>query len=39
MGFRAERWRYRLETPRMGLVVAFPSDNQVDVITGWRRRA
>jgi hypothetical protein len=32
----AGTWRYRVRTPRMVVVVAFRSEREMRVITGWR---
>lgn len=32
-------WRYRVETARMAVVVAFRSETEMVVITAWRRRS
>lgn len=32
------QWRYRVETPRICIVVAFASEMRVRIITVWRKR-
>ncbi|WP_375769573.1 hypothetical protein NR798_01445 [Archangium gephyra] len=31
-------WRYRVETPRMTIVIAFDSETELAIVTGWRNR-
>jgi hypothetical protein len=34
--FESGSWRYRVRTARVVVVVAFPSDNELAVVTAWR---
>jgi hypothetical protein len=35
---RFQAWRYRIETPRMGVVIEIHSKTSLRVITGWRNK-
>ena len=37
--FKGETWRYRVETDRVGVVVAFQSEAEAVIVTAWRKRA
>ena len=35
--FEEGTWRYRFETPRMGVAIAFASEDELVVVSCWRR--